>query len=215
MIGLRRGLVGMLTLVLGLGVTAGVGVTPAGATAPGVTPDPTSSPFASATSFCTKDTAKHTGLKASAPGVTADSIKVSVIMAPLRPGDSALGFKFNLGDPNDMHKVFTDMLNQCGGINGRSVDVTLIQQEGGATDAATTLTNEQAACIKATEDNKPFLVISTTGLTAAPNASPTTTRPSSSTGWPPRRSTSRPPKAATSCSATPTRWGSTRRRCST
>ena len=35
-------------------------------------------------------------------------------------------------------------------------------------DQATTLANAQAACIKATEDNKPFIVISWTGVFAAP-----------------------------------------------
>ena len=46
---------------LGLGVTAGVGAAAAAAAAPRVTPDPSTSPFTSKTSFCTKDTAKHTG----------------------------------------------------------------------------------------------------------------------------------------------------------
>ena len=89
-----------------------------------------------------------------------------MINPPLRPGDSPLGYRFNIGDPEDMLKVFAEMINECGGINGRSVDLTVVQQEGGATDAATTLANAQAACIKATEDNKPFLVISWTGFAA-------------------------------------------------
>src|SRR5262245_2038382 len=164
----RYGLVGLLTFVLALGATAAVGATSAGAAAPRVTPDPQSSPFTSKTAFCTKDTAKHSGLKASAPGVTADSIKVVAIEAPLRPGDSPQGFRFNIGDPVDMLKTFAQMVNDCGGINGRTLDLTVVQQEGGAADQATTLANAQAACIKATEDNKPFIVISWTGGFAAP-----------------------------------------------
>jgi hypothetical protein len=163
----RYGLVGPLTFVLVLTTTALVGATPAAAAAK-VTPDPASSPFVSQTAFCTKDTAKHTGLKATAPGVTADSISVVAIEAPLRPGDSPQGFRFNLGDPVDMLKVFAGMVNECGGINGRDIDLTVVQQEGGAADQATTLANAQAACIKATEDNKPFIVLSWTGGFAAP-----------------------------------------------
>ena len=79
----RHALVGLLTLALGLGVTAAVGAPGAGAATPRVTPDPSTSPFTSKTSFCTKDTTKHTGLKATAPGVTADSIKMVAIEAPL------------------------------------------------------------------------------------------------------------------------------------
>jgi hypothetical protein len=131
-----------------------------------VTADPASSPFTSKTAFCTKDTAEHTGLTASAPGVTADSISVVAIQPPLAPGDSPQGYQFNLGDQVDMLKVFADMVNECGGINGRKLDLTVVQQEGGAADQATTLANAQAACIKATEDNQPFIVISWTGFAA-------------------------------------------------
>jgi hypothetical protein len=128
-----------------------------------VTADPSSSPFTSPTQFCTKDTAKHTGLKASAPGVTANSIKVAAIEAPLRPGDSPQGFRFNLGDEVDMLKTFATMINNCGGINGRTIDLDVIQQQG-AGDAAGTQAAAQAACIKATEDDKAFVVLSWTGF---------------------------------------------------
>ena len=100
--------------------------------------------------------------------MTADSISVVAIEAPLQPGDSPQGYRFNLGDPVDMLKVFADMVNECGGINGRDIDLTVVQQEGGAADQATTVANAQAACIKATEDNKPFIVLSWTGGFAAP-----------------------------------------------
>ena len=106
--------------------------------APEVTADPASSPFTSTTAFCTEDTATHEGLEASAPGVTADSISVVAIQAPLSPGDSPQGYRFNLGDPVDMLKVFAEMVNECGGINGRDIDLTVVQQEGGAADQATT-----------------------------------------------------------------------------
>jgi Periplasmic binding protein len=176
----RYGLVGLSTFALALS-TIGMGAcgssgksdkpdaAPAADTgAAEVTPDPASSPFTSTTAFCTEDTAEHTGLEASAPGVTADSIKVVAIEAPLAPGDSPQGYRFNLGDPVDMLKVFADMVNECGGINGRDIDLTVVQQEGGAADQATTVANAQAACIKATEDNEPFIVLSWTGGFAAP-----------------------------------------------
>jgi Periplasmic binding protein len=173
--------VGLLTFALalalsaiGLGACSGNSNKPNAATAtstvapaPRVTADPASSPFTSKTAFCTKDTAKRTGLTASAPGVTADSISVVAIEPPLSPGDSPQGYRFNLGDPVDMLKVFAKMVNECGGINGRDINLTVVQQAGGAADQATTVTNAQAACIKATEDNKPFIVLSWTGMFAA------------------------------------------------
>jgi len=103
-------------------VSAGVGTTGAGASAPRVTPDPSTSPFTSKTAFCTKDTAKHTGLKATAPGVTADKISVVAIEPALQPGQSPQGYRYNLGDEVDMLKTFAQMINDCGGINGRQVD---------------------------------------------------------------------------------------------
>jgi ABC-type branched-subunit amino acid transport system substrate-binding protein len=154
-----RGTIGALVAILTLGLTAGVGV--------GVTPDPATSPFTSTTSFCTKDTAKHTGLKATAPGVTADKISVVAIEPALQPGQSPQGFRFNLGDEVDMLKTFAEMINQCGGINGRQIDLNVIQAQG-AGDAATTLANAQADCIKATEDYKAFIVITWAAYAAAP-----------------------------------------------
>jgi len=155
----QRVLVGLLVASLGIGALAGIGAPAASAAAPRVTPDPSSSPFTSRTTFCTKDTAKHTGLKASAPGVSADKISVVAIEPALRPGDSPQGYRFNLGDEVDMLKTFAQMVNNCGGINGRQIDLNVIQQQGAA-DAATTVANAQADCIKATEDDKAFIVIS-------------------------------------------------------
>jgi hypothetical protein len=142
--------------------------TDAAAPAAQVAPDPASSPFTSKTAFCTEDTETHTGLTASAPGVTADAISVVAIQPPLAPGDSPQGYQFNLGDPVDMLEVFAQMINECGGINGRDLDLTVVQQEGNAADQAATVANAQAACIKATEDNEPFIVLSWTGGFAAP-----------------------------------------------
>ena len=89
-----RGTIGALVVALSLGITTGVGASSAGAAAPRVTPDPSTSPFTSTTQFCTKDTAKHTGLKASAPGVTADKISVVMINAALQPGQSPQGYRY-------------------------------------------------------------------------------------------------------------------------
>jgi Periplasmic binding protein len=175
----RRGLVGLLTFAsalsaIGVGACSSDSDPPdaapsaSSAATPRATADPASSPFTSKTAFCTNDTAQHNGLQASAPGVSADSISVVAIQAPLSPGDSPQGYQFNLGDPVDMLKVFADMVNECGGINGRDINLTVVQQEGGAADQATTVANAQAACIKATEDNEPFIVLSWTGGFAAP-----------------------------------------------
>jgi ABC-type branched-subunit amino acid transport system substrate-binding protein len=159
MVRVQRLLVGLLVTSLGIGTLVGIGAPAASAAAPSVTPDPSSSPFTSKTAFCTKDAAKHTGLKATAPGVTANSISVVAIEPALRPGDSPQGYRFNLGDEVDMLKTFAQMMNDCGGINGRRIDLNVIQAQGAA-DQATTLANAQSDCIKATEDYKAFIVIS-------------------------------------------------------
>ena len=65
-----------------------------------------------------------------------------------------------------MLKTFAQMVNNCGGINGRQLDLAVVEQAGGAADQATTLANAQAACIKATEDEKPFIVMTWTGFAA-------------------------------------------------
>jgi ABC-type branched-subunit amino acid transport system substrate-binding protein len=160
-----HGTIGALVAALSLGVTAGVGASSAGAAAPSVTPDPSTSPFISPTAFCTKDTAKHTGLKATAPGVTANKISVVAFEPALQPGQSPQGYRFNLGDEVDMLKTFAQMINDCGGINGRQIDLNVIQAQGAA-DAATTLANAQADCIKATEDDKAFITIAWGGMAA-------------------------------------------------
>ncbi len=162
-----RGTIGALVAALSLGITAGVGASSAGAAAPGVAPDPSTSPFTSTTAFCAKDTAKHPGLRASAPGVTADKISVVAIEPALQPGQSPQGFRFNLGDEVDMLKTFAEMINQCGGINGRLIDLNVIQAQG-AGDAATTMANAQADCIKATEDYKAFIVVAWAAFAASP-----------------------------------------------
>jgi Periplasmic binding protein len=176
----RRSLVGVLVVALSLGVLGGCagsgahragGTTGAGAAgprvAPRVTPDPSNSPFISPTAFCTKDTAKHTGLTATAPGVTADKISVVALEPALLPGQSPQGYRFNLGDEVDMLKTFAKMINDCGGINGRQIDLNVIQAQGAA-DAATTMANAQADCIKATEDYKAFIVLSWAAFAASP-----------------------------------------------
>ena len=45
------------------------------------------------------------------------------IEPPLQPGQSPQGYRYNLGDEVDMLKTFAKMINQCGGINGRQVDL--------------------------------------------------------------------------------------------
>ncbi len=69
-----------------------------------------------------------------------------------------------------MLKTFAKMVNDCGGINGRKLDlVAVVEQAGGAADQATTLAKRAwAACIKATEDEKPLIVMTWTGSFAAP-----------------------------------------------
>ena len=109
-----------------------------------------------------------------------------------------------------MLKTFAEMINQCGGINGRQIDLNVIQAQG-AGDQATTLANAQADCIKATEDYKAFIVITWAAFAAPPCITDdhktlllSGTRHAG--GVPEDRA-----RAATSCSGRRTRSRSTRR----
>jgi ABC-type branched-subunit amino acid transport system substrate-binding protein len=111
-------------------------------------PDASANPFAPQDTFCTK-----TG-----PTATKDPIRVVQIRAQLEKFEP-LGYSLPVGDVNDMFEVFTDQINQCGGIRGRKVE--LRNEEYDPTNPA----SRDAACIAATEDDEAFVVVNANTLT--------------------------------------------------
>ena len=90
-------------------------------------------------------------------GVTDDAIKLGAIVLDLTelPGD----FAVDLGPWSNYYEVFVDYINEeCGGINGRMLDLTFY--EIGPLD----LDERRAACIQATEDDGNFIVNNPNGF---------------------------------------------------
>jgi hypothetical protein len=69
-----------------------------------------------------------------------------------------IGFGIEVGDTTDIFQVFADELNKCGGIGGRKVEMKIV--EFSPLDPTT----RDKICVGATEDNKAFAVVNSTGL---------------------------------------------------
>ena len=73
----------------------------------------------------------------------------------------ALGFAIPIGDPADQAKKFVGLINdRCGGINGRKLDLRLVEAPPLAPAGQDPAAIAQAACIEATEDNKAVFAFS-------------------------------------------------------
>ena len=95
-----------------------------------------------------------TAASAPAPGVTTSTIKVGYIY----PDTQNLPAGFTLPDTGsqvDQAKAFVDDLNQRGGINGRKVELKTYK----FSLTADALADMRAQCLKATEDDKVFAVL--------------------------------------------------------
>ena len=139
---------GVRVLVVACVAAAALAVGAPATSGAGAAPDATSNPFAPTDTFCTK-----TG-----PAPTKGTIKVVQIRSQLEKY-APLGFSFEVGDVNDMFRVFTDQINACGGVRGQKV--VLQNEEYNPTDPASL----DAACIAATEDDKAFVVVNSNTLT--------------------------------------------------
>ena len=113
----------------------------------------TPSMFASDATFCTPS-APLPNRNSSNPGVTKDSITISdmsIDNVPLR----RLGV--DTPDYGGFMKIFIDEINsKCGGINGRKLNYKADKYNPVAPDLQGHI---QAMCLKATEDQKAFVVI--------------------------------------------------------
>jgi ABC-type branched-subunit amino acid transport system substrate-binding protein len=111
----------------------------------------------------TSTTKASGGTETDALGVTSKSIKLSLIYADL----SALSQQKlapEIGIAKDQAEAVVAEINQHGGVAGRKLQIVPHVIEG----AAATLSPEagRAACLQATEDDKPFAVIITAAISA-------------------------------------------------
>jgi ABC-type branched-subunit amino acid transport system substrate-binding protein len=134
------------------GLLATVGVTTAQASDGSVRAAQTPSMFASSTAFCTPS-APLANRNASNPGVTKDAITITDMSI-----DSAGLKRLGVDQPeySAFFTVFLNELNRCGGINGRKINAKKAIYNPVAPDLNGHL---QALCLKATEDQKAFLVL--------------------------------------------------------
>lgn len=97
---------------------------------------------------------------ASDTGVTADSIKVAIMVADLGNAED-LGFEINTGDAKLSYQVFIDEVNEAGGINGRTIDPVYLTFDPLDQD------DMRRACIDATENEQVFAVFNQAGYYGA------------------------------------------------
>lgn len=121
-------------------------------------------PFSSVTEYCKKHDAPKDALRQTEAGITNNKIVVAHIRTKLEELAS-IGFDVFVGNTGDMFSTFAKVINeQCGGINGRQVDLQLIEVTalgGGGVDIDAA---RNAACVQATEDKKAPIIVNSSGF---------------------------------------------------
>ena len=120
--------------------------------------------FAKLDSFCEPaDEEPAEAPEATDEGITEDSISITHIRVTLEDLEG-LGFAIPIGDPADQAEKFVGIINdRCGGINGRNLDLSLVEAPPIAPEGQDPNSVAQAACIGATEDNNAVFAFSGSG----------------------------------------------------
>ena len=120
--------------------------------------------FAKLDTFCEPATEEPAETpEATDDGITEDSISITHIRVTLEDLED-LGFAIPIGDPADQAEKFVGIINdRCGGINGRQLDLSLVEAPPTAPEGQDPNAIAQAACIKATEDNDAVFAFSGSG----------------------------------------------------
>lgn len=123
-------------------------------------------PFQSLDSFCLSHDVPEVERVATDTGITADSISIVHLRTQLE--DLAdIGFSTPVGDPTKMFETFVWYVNNvCGGVNGRMLDLSLVEVPGNAQDLDSL---RNAACIEATEDRNAVVVLNSSGFQGSAN----------------------------------------------
>ncbi len=118
-------------------------------------------PFQPLDTFCVEHDVPDVAREATDPGITEDTITLVHLRSRLEEL-AAFGFATDVGDPARMFDTYAWYVNNmCGGINGRMIDLKLVEVAATA-DNIDELRN--AACIEATEDNDAVVVINSSGF---------------------------------------------------
>lgn len=117
-------------------------------------------PFQSLDAFCLPHDVPEER-EATDDGITADSISIVHLRTKLE--DLAnFGFFTPVGDPTKMFETYVWYVNNvCGGVNGRMLDLSLVEVPGNAPDLDAL---RNAACIGATEDRDAVIVLNSSGF---------------------------------------------------
>jgi hypothetical protein len=115
-------------------------------------------PFQGLESFCLPTPAPESDPVATEPGITADSLNVVHLHTRLDELER-VGFSVPVGDIDDMVRSFVGIVNGCGGIHGRRLDLRTVEVSalgGGGHDIDT---RREAACLEAREVHEAVAVL--------------------------------------------------------
>jgi len=115
-------------------------------------------PFQGLESFCLPTPAPESDPVATEPGITADSLNVVHLHTRLDELER-IGFSVPVGDIDDMVRSFVGIVNGCGGIHGRRLDLRTVEVSalgGGGHDIDT---RREAACLEAREVHEAVAVL--------------------------------------------------------
>ena len=115
-------------------------------------------PFQSLESFCLPTPAPESVPVATDPGITADSLTIVHLHTRLDELER-IGFSAPVGDIDEMVRSFTEVVNGCGGIHGRRLDLRTVEVSalgGGGHDIDT---RREAACLETREVHKAVAVL--------------------------------------------------------
>jgi hypothetical protein len=115
-------------------------------------------PFQGLESFCLPTPAPESDPVATQPGITADSLNVVHLHTRLDELER-IGFSVPVGDIDDMVRSFVGIVNGCGGIHGRRLDLRTVEVSalgGGGHDIDT---RREAACLEAREVHEAVAVL--------------------------------------------------------
>ena len=115
-------------------------------------------PFQGLESFCLPTPAPESDPVATQPGITADSLNIVHLHTRLDELER-IGFSVPVGDIDDMVRSFVGIVNGCGGIHGRRLDLRTVEVSalgGGGHDIDT---RREAACLEAREVHEAVAVL--------------------------------------------------------
>lgn len=123
-------------------------------------------PFQPLDDFCLAHDVPDVERVATDPGIDADSITL-VHMRTRLEELASMGFSTPVGDTTKMYETFAWYINNiCGGVNGRMIDLELVEVAASAPDIDSL---RNAACIHATEDFNGVILMNSSGFQGSAN----------------------------------------------